>query len=277
MVIKKLPEEFYIMGFLKIVRDKIKKIPTILSNRGFTFIEVLVALTILIVIVFAFTPLLVGSINRIHFAGDKSEALYEGQSEMEVDIAERRTIDGYELVFTYGDNEDTEIVVPGGLVDVEKTKGDASAWLRGLVPFVPTINLYPSLIIEGHETPLKMSVLGRETDFELAKSNNRRFIIYDRHGNKVEEQLITSVSNLEDDVYDQEAEFNITKNLTNYGSPYIISLTWEIEDEIEVTTRGRLKVKLPYALAVGEGQRIWISPNARETWREKTQITGTGQ
>ncbi|RQD74638.1 MAG: prepilin-type N-terminal cleavage/methylation domain-containing protein, partial [Candidatus Syntrophonatronum acetioxidans] len=262
------------MGFLKIVRDKIKKIPTIVSNRGFTFIEVLVALTILIVIVFAFTPLLLGSINRIHFAGDKSEALYEGQSEVEVDIAERRTIDGYELVFTYGD---TEIVVPGGLVDVEKTKGDASAWLRGLVPFVPTINLYPSLIIEGYET-FTIRVAGRETDFELAKSNNRRFIIYDRHGNIVEEQLITSVSNLEDDVYDEEAEFEIKENLiTNANTPYIVSLTWEIEDEIEVTTRGRLKVKLPYALAVGEGQRIWISPNARETWREKTQITGTGQ
>jgi prepilin-type N-terminal cleavage/methylation domain-containing protein len=150
------------------------------SEKGFTLVELLVAMLMLTLIVFAFTPLLVGSMERIHFAGDKSEALYLGQSDLEVDIAERNTVDGHELVFTFGD---TVITVPGGLAEAERLEGSATAWLSGFVPFVPSINLYlaPLPLVEGYD-PTPIVVMGQNTDFELAKTQNEKVTFYDSGG-----------------------------------------------------------------------------------------------
>ena len=267
------------LKFIKYATTRIAK-----SEKGFTLIELLVAMFILTLIVFAFTPLLVGSIDRIHYAGDKSDALYQGQSGLEVDIAERNTVDGYELVFDFGD---TVITVPGGLVEAEKHQGNASAWLSGFVPFVPSINLYlaPLPLVEGYN-PLPIIVMGRSTDFELAQNQSEQFKFYDKagylmSGHEYSFNIInpptgvpTGYDQMPED-YDQYARFELQEGLTNSGSLYGLQLKWEIENDIEVTVRSRLQVVLPYAVSVGEGQNMWISPNARETWKYKTQV-GTG-
>ena len=145
------------MGFIKMVFENISKNNDFKSENGFSLVELLAALIILTIIIFAFTPLLLASIENIHYAGDKSEALHEGQSELEVDIAELRTVDGHELEFIFGDQEEgnyTSIIVAGGLVEVDKSKGEASAWLSGFVPNVPTISIDPSLEREGYDDEL---------------------------------------------------------------------------------------------------------------------------
>lgn len=252
---------------------------------GFSLVELLVALFILMLIVFAFTPLLVGSIERIYYAGDKSEALYRGQSDLEVDIAERNTVDGYELVFSFGD---TEITVPGGLVDAQETEGSAEAWLSGFVPFVPSINLYlaPLPLVEGYD-PVNIVVMGRDTDFEAAYDQGEKFYVAASDGSLVTGHTNYPVNVVTHDTasleyedlpenYDQYAMFELQEGLTNSGSIYTLGLKWTIENDIEIIVRSRLQVVLPYAVAVGEGQKIWISPDASESWKNKSQITGTG-
>ncbi len=248
-------------------------------ERGFTLTEIIVAMSILVLIVFVFTPLFLTSIRSIYFAGDKSTALYEGQSELEVNIAEKQTVDGYEFIFTFGDPGDPEattIKVPGGLVDVTKTKNEATAWLSGFVPYVPTINLEPTMLIEGYDGT-SITLLGRDTDFTEAHRQNRKIVIYNRDGETVKNENITGATVLEDESYDEEAQVQLGEGLTNCGSPYLVALTWEVEEGIEVTVRGRLNVRLPNAVSVGEGQRIWTSPDAESTWKWKAQLTGLGQ
>ena len=111
------------------------------GSSGFSLVELLVALSVLVIIVFAFTPLLLGSIERIYFAGDKSEALHRSQSEMEFKLVERGTVDGYELIMDFGRQARPLSTFPAAW-SRSKTEGKAGAWLSSFVPFVPTINLY---------------------------------------------------------------------------------------------------------------------------------------
>jgi hypothetical protein len=262
-----------------------KKNTGIHPTAGFSLVELLVAMFILMLIVFAFTPLLVGSIERIYYAGDKSEALYRGQSDLEVDIAERNTVDGYELVFSFGD---TDITVPGGLVDAQETEGSAEAWLSGFVPFVPSINLYlaPLPLVEGYD-PATIVVMGRDTDFEAAYDQGEKFYVAASDGSLVTGHTdypvtivdYSTASAIYEDLpeyYDEYVMFELQEGLANSGSIYTLGLKWTIENDIEITVRSRLQVVLPYAVAAGEGQKIWMSPDAGEVWKNKTQITGTG-
>jgi len=264
-------------------------------QHGFTLIELLVALLILTLVIFAVTPLLVGSIQRIQYAGDKTESLYEGQSELEVNIAERQTVDGNELIFTFPENSDVEIRVPGGMVDVEKTKGEATAWLSGFVPYVPTINISPSSIIEGYDEKVyfpddpyeeqdPVIAKGRFTEFEDAEEQGYKFKINNRYGENEQEQPIKEIETISEEdesTFHEYAEFDLNRGLTNSGSPYTVFLKWDIisdgEVKAEVTVRARLHVNMPFGVAVGEGQSTWVSSDAKSTWSERErELTGTG-
>lgn len=265
------------MAFFKSENLKSNKVFDLKLEKGFTMIELLVAMLILLIIVFAFTPLFVGSIERIHFAGDKSEALYESQFSLEESIAEQITVDGTEIIFEYGD---TLIKVPGGLIDVETPKNQASAWLSGFVPFVPTANLFPMLVIEGYD-PMEIVAMGRGTDggFEIAEQSGGNFIIHDKNKIQVGSPLpIKNYFSAQDipsgyehlsEGYEEYALFDLTTSLLNHSSPYTVWLNWFIEGDIEVIVRARIQVVLPYAAAVCTGQRLILSPNARGTWKTK--------
>ncbi|MBF7082134.1 prepilin-type N-terminal cleavage/methylation domain-containing protein [Desulfallas sp. Bu1-1] len=53
------------------------------NKKGFSILEVLVAISILVIIVFTFTTLFSAGFSGIFSAGRKSEALYKVQKEME--------------------------------------------------------------------------------------------------------------------------------------------------------------------------------------------------
>lgn len=277
------------MDLLIVMINNFSKLQFAKAEKGFTLVELLVAMFILTLIVFAFTPLLVGSIESIHFAGDKSEALYEGQSDVEVDIAERNTADETELVFIY---EDTSITVPGGLVDVEKTKGEATAWLSGFVPYIPSIDLYlsPLPLVEGYDDIEiiimgKGTIPGKDTDFNEVDN----VTIYDTYGFKVQEPAINVIEEETDipagyaaedipEGYDQYAWFTLKEGLTNSRGPYMVAVKWLFEDGIEINVEARLQVVLPYAAAVGSGQTLMISPDYKEIWKDKIhQAMGLGE
>lgn len=246
------------------------------SETGFSMLELLAALVILTIVIFAFTPLFISSMERIHFAGDKSDALFKGEAEIEISLAERQTIDGDELIFTYGENGENEIIVPGGLVGIEVTQGNALSVLGGFIPYVPTINLHlaPLPLIEGYNVS-PMIIMGRDTKLENVVEP-RKLKILDNQGLLKFEPLFDIIEppdGVPEDYgtlperYDQYARFEMPVGLRNADGPFLVEISWLIENDIEVIVRTRFQVLLPYAVATGGGQRIWISPDASQTWR----------
>ncbi len=57
------------------------------SQRGFTLLEVIVAIVIITTLAAAFAPLLVSSIQRIKWAGERTKELYLRRGEMERNLA----------------------------------------------------------------------------------------------------------------------------------------------------------------------------------------------
>lgn len=255
---------------------------TIFKDNGFSLIEVLVAILILTLIVFAFTPLLLSSLRNIYYAGDKSEALYEGQSELEVSIAEQITDGAGELVFHFEGDEnydDVTIKVSGGIVDILKTKtgSEATAWLSGYVPFIPSLQLDPSLFTEGYQESTVEAIVKDAPPGALEDANDKYLTIYDVQNFEVSKPIYTVCSNGNN--YEC-AEFTLQKGLTNSKSPYLATLALDLQDgndTIEIFLQARLQVVLPYAVAVGSGQTIFISPDAREIWNDRPHnAMGTG-
>lgn len=255
-------------------------------SEGFMLVELLVALAILMLVVFAVTPLLVGSIKQITFAGDKSEALYQGQADIEVKIVEKDVIDGYEVEFYFGDDlgEGTTVTVPGALIEVEKSKGEAVAWLSTFLPYVPSIKLSDSFIIEGYDGQsvyLPIVIMGRDT-----KLNDDDYVyIYTQEsfeqGDLQEYTLPFQLVAPPDGQplgYDEYATFDLpagSAGLTNANSIYIVELKWTVED-ISVKVRARLHVLLPFAVAVGEIGEIVVSPDASEIWNLRNNEVNLG-
>ena len=56
-------------------------------QQGFTLLEVVVAITIITTLVGTFAPLILSSIERIHWAGKRTQTLYDIRSEMEREMA----------------------------------------------------------------------------------------------------------------------------------------------------------------------------------------------
>ncbi len=258
-----------------IIYAKIKMKDCFKNSYGFSLVELVVAMAILMLIVFAFTPLLLGSVDRIFYAGDKSEALYEGQADMEVKIVERETIDGYEIVMDFGN--DTIVTVPGGFIEVEQSRRDARAWISTFLPYVPSIRLSDSFLIEGYETDYQgypIVIMGMDT-----KLNEDDFVyIYTREGF---EQGLSEEYKLNFDLierpdhippgYDEYALFYLPAGLTNANSHYMTELKWDM-DEIEVKVRARLQIMLPFAVAVGQNGTIVVSPDAIDVWNTRSTV-----
>lgn len=242
------------------------------SERGFSMFEVLIAMFILFMIVMAFTPFLLASIGNIHFAGDKSEALYEGQSEIEVSIAEKDTEEGSkELAFEF---DGATITVRGGIVDVLKTKpeSEASAWLSGFVPYIPSIEADPSLLVEGYnELSVEVVLTDAPSDNAFDELAVDTITIYDHNGQKIHELPYDICENTDQ----QCAEFILPEGLSNSRSPYMITLILEVYDEeleeyIEIYLETRLQIAMPYAVTAGSGQDLYKSPDARDIWKNKS-------
>lgn len=90
---------------------------TILSDEGgFSLIEILIALVILSITIFAFTGLFTDSYSRIFSAGRKSQAIYKAQKDMESKIRSGTTLN---QDFTITVPHSTNITVKGELVDIE--------------------------------------------------------------------------------------------------------------------------------------------------------------
>ena len=255
------------------------------SEYGMTLVEIMVALFILGLVVFALTPLLVGSIARIEYSGDKSQALFETQSEVEANIAREISEEGENvpLEFTFEDpvtGDETVIKIAGGVVESKNTRGEAESWLRGYLPFIPSLNINPSYLVEGYDDVEIRIVINNSTEqTSLENAFNKAITIEEDKEGFVGDSGVDygyQVCN-ETGAEEECATFTLPAgDLKNSGSPYMSSIKWDLGNEIEVFVYSRIQVVLPYGAAVGGGQSLQIASSVHETWKTRSHNLDTG-
>ena len=85
------------------------KIKLTSGETGFTLVEVLIAMSILMIIITAYTVLFTGSFENIFRAGEKSDSLFLTQAELENFIALRTEGEGQVLDLKFSEEEEYEI------------------------------------------------------------------------------------------------------------------------------------------------------------------------
>lgn len=75
----------------------------LLNKRGMTYVELLVAFTLLMLIVVSFTPMLLKSYEAVYSAGEKSANLYSARTKLEDGLATRRSADTESITLNFTD------------------------------------------------------------------------------------------------------------------------------------------------------------------------------
>ncbi len=228
------------------------------KNAGFSLIEILVAMVLIMIMVLAFTPLLYHSIERIYYSGHRSQAISEAQGEVEERLYSKDVVDSIILDFTISEEV---FDVRGGIVDVEKEVADGKSELTALSPLVPTILLNPSRLIEGYKEPDSNSVNIEVSGYNTLFNETSSLSITGDDGSN-----LSGFCSQFTVIAEAEAEITLNLGLKNANSPYTFII--ETDDEI---TKGRLHVDLPNFLAVGVSSTI-LASNYSENWVDSPPI-----
>ena len=234
------------------------------NKKGFTLIEVIVALAIIGIIAVGLLSLFTSGLVWIHSAGDKGVAYSEAQLDVESRLATEEAEETLsELVINFDGAEDVK--VPGGVVGTYQEHQKRSSNLETFVPYVATINIEPPNRIEGEisSDSLKATINGTNTNF----NSSTRVDIYDKTGTTVlysdSELTVVVISNI-------ELEITLPQYLVNSLSNYIIRVETTIDGEIEAA-RAKYSVTEPNYLVAGN-QEVYTSANGG-TWLERSNIT----
>ena len=213
---------------MQLVKNKrlLSKIQVYFTDMGFTLIEILVAMFVLVTIVVAFTPLLLGSFDQIMGAGEKSDSLFKSQKEMSEKLSQEEIYGGGSVPIRTKDGA-YERDIWGGIVK----SGD----FVYMLPLVQSINLEPKSVYEGYKDGKEIKVIGKGVDLD---GNNYK--IFDSNNDKVDDGNLDNDNNIilpSDDP------------LTNAKTDYVVKI--EVNDE---RLKSKFKVKFPWLLAAGEHQ-----------------------
>ena len=152
MVFSKL---FIIVVSLKVIFDWLHKLKVgcgimkmLSGEKGFVFMENIVAMSILAIIVVAFTTLLTNSFKGIYSAGTKSEDMFTVQKEMENAINQNASGNPYNLQMTFQD-QSNNVTVPIEVSGAVVKAGFLTAFLPGSTNFavaVTGVTLNPNVM-----------------------------------------------------------------------------------------------------------------------------------
>ena len=129
------------MWGVRMFKWKIDKFKNSFRNQnGFTIIEVLVAMAILVLFITAFSALFVQSYVGIINAGNKNNASYDAQAEAEQRIAEENSDSSSTYTITFGS---ININIKGGNISVDRTRNGQKSSMLTFLALIPTMKLYP--------------------------------------------------------------------------------------------------------------------------------------
>ncbi len=87
--------------------NKRKSVKKLFNKSGLTYVELLVALALLALIVVCFTPMLLTSYESLYKAGEKTEAVYNSQQQIEEGLAVRSSTTTTDLAINFKKNTET--------------------------------------------------------------------------------------------------------------------------------------------------------------------------
>lgn len=181
------------------------------SNKGFTLVEILVALTIVLMVVFAFTPLMTYSLRLIYESGAGQEKLYESKSRIEEKLSERNKNEGLpsvsiNTVFKATTSPSGEIIPKTGPISVTGTfvsdTGKVSDFELATVYTAISagdnkarIRLVPNSVSEDDKLLGRVIYIYSEF-LAFTEEDAERFSLFDASGNKVNNVSFSFLDNM---------------------------------------------------------------------------------
>jgi len=194
------------------------------KQKGFTLIEVLLAITILSILAITFLPIIAGSFQQIVAVGQRSQKLYQAQNRMEVSIVDEVVFKSAEIPIIM-ENSGKTFHIKGGMVEADQ--------LQTFIPWVPTIEILPNRVDEGYApSHVTVNITGENTNFQTGTS---KLTLTNANGYR-HTPTLTVMNN-------SQARFNLPREvnrLTNAGGEYIVTITTGNE-----VVRAKLNVSLP--------------------------------
>ncbi len=225
-----------------------------------TLVEILVSLVILGLILISIFPLITQSLQVVNLSNAISTQLFSDQDEIEVVAV---TKDGAFL------EDGTFIPVSSFSVFT----GDDTTWVAGmtvkkdkLIRFLASrlgYKNYTFNVIEGYTSSEGTFII---EDGSIKADDNYSITATDKHG---------SFCSLSNDTYNGFIEFTLPTDsfdrFTNYGSPYLITVTNNATDETQEIAS--LFVRLPKAVIAGSSGLLISSSNIPSNWVEDGNTT----
>jgi len=238
----------------------------LINNKGFTLTEVLVALFIIGLLIFTFSPILGYGLKNINSASEKRHDLYEDNGNLQISLAKRDISEGSSIPVVFEDDKTNTYIVNGGIVK----SGDMEAFMAGAASMAIT----PVTVNEGYApssqgaSTMDIKISGKETHF----GTKSVLTVRDAKGNTVSGCRL-SITNKEN------AILRIPLTLKNSGSPYEISITTPVYNGLQTgrsdeTVKAELEVNLPRFICAGNSGAVMVSGDG-SYWTQGTGVSDT--
>lgn len=217
------------------------------NKRGFTLAELLVAMTLLVLIVFCFTPLMLASLNSVVLAGTQEQTIYEEKSSIEGKFAQgpdytQPATDEVRITFVQNGKE-VNSQVKGWVLQSEQQK------MTGYIgQDVAQLEISPGSISESYNAGTRITIrcelipFEDEGLFELVKGETK--ILKGSTGNKIPFEID------ENDPHTAYLTLQNTGLLSMSNSPYTIKYGTGLSASLRVTQ--------PTIIAVGASNAYYV-------------------
>lgn len=224
-------------------------------KRGFTLIELIVALAVLSIIVVAFIGMFSSAMFGVFRAGDKGTAYTLAKEDVETRIARGETVATDALNITFGTKTFT---IEGGLVEAHKFVRNSESEIAAFVPLVPVVELTPKVNHEGVVRPILIEAKGQRTHF----SNSSTAQLLNKYGDVIANNIPVSASS------QTLATLELDVDLFNTQSDYIIRIISPVSGKPDEVVRAKYSVYFPNLITVGTNE-IYVSDNGAY-WMERS-------
>jgi prepilin-type N-terminal cleavage/methylation domain-containing protein len=231
-------------------------------NKGVTLIELIIAMAIFSIIVIAFLSMFSSAMISVINSGNKSQALGQTQFAVEDQLALNTSSSPDLIAITFSG---VDINIPGRNIVVTNTIGNSQSTLKGFIPRFPSITLDLVATAEGALRPMRINVLGVNTNF----NSSTRVEVWNRdyttrfYSEEFTESTVAGKSTT-------EGYFDVTSSWLNYYGDFIVVLTSTVAGRQEIV-KAKHSVSLPKLVVVGQN-KVFVSEDG-SYWFERSAAT----